>query len=148
MLGGGNFPIFPIPPTIEMGGLLRGEFMKITIGQVFVMAGSLLVSGGLLVPSETQKTFELSEIFALVVLWAFSLSALAFHDKIFKKDMVLLTVIPILALGFLWLLLNLSSFLLLAPGRFNTYAILFGWVIFNTGLYLDTKKALKESSKG
>ena len=120
--------------------------MKITIGQVLTVAGSLLVSGGLLVPSETQKTFELGEAAVLAVLWAFSLSALLFHDKIFRKEIILLTVIPILALGFLWLMLNLHSFLLLAPGRFNTYAILFGWVIFNTGLYLDTKKVLKESS--
>jgi len=118
----------------------------VTVGEVFVLMGSLLVSAGLIIPTQKHVGLGLGDIFALLLLWCFSLTLLKFHKSIFRKDRILVVVLPVLALGFVWLLLNLGYLLSFGSGDFNLYAILLGWVFFNTGLYYDTRAALKEEA--
>jgi|GEM_PF-6886956 hypothetical protein len=114
--------------------------MKVSFGQILLLIGCLLLSGGLLFSS---AELELIDIFAILFMWCFFLSTFKFHNEIFKKQNIPMIVLPVLALGFLWLLLNINKLLLLWAGQINTYAVLLGWGVFNTGLYYDTRKALR-----
>jgi hypothetical protein len=120
--------------------------MKITIGMVFLLMGSLLVSLGLVIPTQNHQGIRLMDAFALLLMWCFSLSVLKFHENIFRKDKILFVVMPVLFVGFIWLLLNVGYLLSFGVGAANLYAILLGWGFFNSGLYYDTRKVLKEES--
>ncbi len=117
--------------------------MKITVGVIFLVMGALLVSLGLAVPSQNHLSLELVDIVTMLLLWLFSLSIFMFHEKIFRKDRILLVVLPVLALSFAWLLLNLGYLLSFGIQDFNLYAVLLGWCFFNSGLYYDTREVLK-----
>lgn len=116
----------------------------ITNGQLLLLAGSLLVSAGLLLPFPAHPDVNPSDILAVVFLWSFSLCAFRFHRQIFERSRILVTVLPVLFFGFLWLLLNLNYLLMFGRFEPHLYAVLFGWFLFNVGLYYDTRKVLKE----
>lgn len=117
--------------------------MKITTGQIFLVTGSLLISVGFLAPSQNHPSMNLIDILLIILMWCFSLAAFRFHDEIFRKDRILLGVMPLLALEFILLLLSLNYLLSFGIREFNLYAILLGWAFFNGGLYYDTKGVLK-----
>ncbi|MEM3555895.1 MAG: hypothetical protein QXF56_04225 [Candidatus Micrarchaeia archaeon] len=116
----------------------------ITFGQILMLVGCLLISGGFLL---SYASLELTDIFVVIYVWCFLALSLKFHKGIFKKERILVTILPLFALSFLWLLLNINKFLLLWLGQVNTYAVLIGWGVFNTGLYYDTRKVLRISER-
>jgi hypothetical protein len=121
--------------------------MKITVGVVFIFVGAFLASVGLAVPSTNHLGLEVVDIITIILLWIFSLSILMFHQSIFREDRILLVVLPVLALGFVWLLLNLGHILSFGISDFNIYAVLLGWCFFNSGLYYDTREVLKAAKR-
>jgi len=121
--------------------------MRITVGVVFLLVGALLVSIGLSVPSQKYQSLELIDIATILMFWVFSLSTLLFHESIFRKDTILIVVLPVLAMGFAWLLLNLGHLLSFGIQDFNLYAVLLGWCFFNSGLYYDTREVLKAAKR-
>lgn len=121
--------------------------MKISLGQIFLVTGSLLVSVGFLAPSQNHPSVNPIDIVLIILMWCFSLAAFKFHDEIFRKDRILLGVMPLLALAFILLLLSLNYLLSLGIREFNLYAILLGWAFFNGGLYYDTREILKAAPK-
>ena len=120
--------------------------MKITLGVVFLLMGALLASIGLAIPSQNHLGLEIVDIATILLLWALSISILIFHESIFRKDRILL-VVAVLALGFVWLLLNISHILSFGIQDFNPYAVLLGWCFFNSGLYYDTREVLKAAKR-
>lgn len=116
--------------------------MKVTLGAIFLLMGTLLVSIGLAVPSQKHQSAVI-DIITMLLLWVLSISILVFHESIFRKGKTPLVVLPVLALGFAWLLLNLDHLLSFGIQDFNIYAVLLGWCFFNSGLYYDTREVLK-----
>ncbi|NYZ79206.1 hypothetical protein H0N99_03595 [Candidatus Micrarchaeota archaeon] len=121
--------------------------MKVTLGAVFFLMGALLVSAGFAVPSQKHQSLGLIDIITMLLLWTFSLSIIVFHEEVFRKDRILLVVLPLLAVGFAWLLLNIGYLLSFGIKDFNLYAVLLGWAFFNSGLYYDTRGFVK-TAKG
>lgn len=117
--------------------------MKITVGIMFLFVGALLASIGLAIPSENHLGLEMTDVVAILLLWIISLLMLVFHDSVFRKDRIMLVVLPVLILVFAWLLLNLGHLMSFGIGDFNIYAVLLGWCFFNSGLYYDTREAMK-----
>jgi presenilin-like A22 family membrane protease len=120
--------------------------MKITGGQLLLFAASLLVSVGFAVPSQYHQSTELRDIVILILIWCFFLISLKYHDRIFRRERILVVVMPTLFIGFACLLLSLNYLLSFGIREFNLYAILLGWFLFNLGLYYDTRKVLKDKS--
>ena len=120
--------------------------MKVTAGQIFLLVGSLLASAGFLAPSQNHPAANLIDILPVILMWGFSLAALRFHGEIFRKDRIIVVLIPLLALAFI-LLLSLGYLLSFGIREFNLYSILLGWAFFNGGLYYDTRGVLKPATK-
>jgi hypothetical protein len=121
--------------------------MKITVGIVFLLTGALLASAGLAISSTNHPGLEVVDVVTILLLWVFSLSFLIFHQSIFRKGRILIVVLPVLALGFVWLLFNLGHLLSFGVSDFNIYAVLLGWCFFNSGLYYDTQEVLKAAKR-
>jgi hypothetical protein len=121
--------------------------MKITLGVIFLLMGSLLATIGFGVPSLNHIALGLTDVISIFFLWLFSILFAVFHESIFRKDRILLIVMPVLLLGFIWLVLNIGYLLSFGIQEFNLYIILLGWCFFNSGLYLDTREILKVSKK-
>jgi hypothetical protein len=117
--------------------------MRATVGGAFLVMGSLLATAGFAVSSQKHLGLEPIDIATVMLLWLLSASIVVFHEKIFRRDRILPVVIPVLALAFVWLLLNLGYLMSFGIRDFNLYSILLGWCFFNSGLYYDTREVLK-----
>jgi cytosine/uracil/thiamine/allantoin permease len=121
--------------------------MKFTLGAVFLLMGALLVSVGFAVPSQNHQSLGLIDIVTMLLFWVLSILIIAFHDEVFRKGRILLVVLPVLALAFVWLMLNLAYIISFGIKDFNIYAILLGWAFFNSGLYYDTRGFVKAAKR-
>lgn len=121
--------------------------MKITLGQIFLVMGSLLVSLGFLIPSQNHQSVNPIDMLPILLMWCFSLVALKSYDDVFSKDRILYVVMPVLVFGFILLLINLNYLLSFGIREFHLYAILLGWAFFNAGLYYNTREILKGAPK-